>query len=70
MFIKAFIHSVFTVKLDNSKLVIIFVGVCNDAPFFGFSLFQESHAFPAELAECSRFSILYLCSTSCVFQVH
>lgn len=51
-------------------LVIIWLVVCSDAPFFGFSLFQESHAFPAELAECSWFSILYLNSTGRVFQVH
>lgn len=56
MFFKAFI-SFFIVKLDL-KLVIIFFGVCSDASFLGF-LFQESHAFPDEIAEYPWFSIFY-----------
>lgn len=69
MFIKAFIHFIFTFKLDNSNVGYNLVGGFEDVFLLDFLCFR-SLFFPAELAECSWFSILYLNSTGRVFQVH
>lgn len=67
MVFKAFIHIIFTFKLDDSRLVIIFVGVCSDAPFLGgVSLFKDSYAFPTKLAECPWLSFYFKFKQYCL----